>query len=435
MNNKTLLSRKRNKSDNNETSDPFKLLHSYSPMVQFNGFNIIELYYTEYLENKNESNINENDGSDIIELNESNGCIHENNEKNNEIIEMSRTKARNIEDYYTSKYGISEIKENCFKCLMTNFLSNELLYFNSRKDLFNYIKYCFTSKNKILFMSEDIYKENKDNFFNANSSFLNGWRFFIPKTICKGCFIDIINMKHLIYKIKNIFSDIERDSLCRTDYRNYALFSRRFRAAFSLRSRSKHSRKPRRNIIRKMKKTSNNGNRINISKNKKNVNKEKIYNLNINYEENKNVLIINKNILDNSIIDMIKNACNILNENNYNKNNKINLLDGDKSNIDETLNNSNNIALKGQKIKNINKNNKSNNDNSMNILNLDIINNSIKLLLNKTYFNYNHFVSNLDNIKTKIQLIYVYINSVRTKICLNLLYPNLFKFARIKEYI
>ena len=53
MNNKTLLSRKRNKSDNNETSDPFKLLHSYSPMVQFNGFNIIELYYTEYLENKN----------------------------------------------------------------------------------------------------------------------------------------------------------------------------------------------------------------------------------------------------------------------------------------------------------------------------------------------------------------------------------------------
>ena len=66
MNNKTLLSRKRNKSESKVCTDPFQNLYSYSPMVQFNGFNIIELYYTEYLENKNESDINEIDGSKIL---------------------------------------------------------------------------------------------------------------------------------------------------------------------------------------------------------------------------------------------------------------------------------------------------------------------------------------------------------------------------------
>ena len=446
MNNKTLLSRKRNKSESKVCTDPFQNLYSYSPMVQFNGFNIIELYYTEYLENKNESDINEIDGSKIIELKESNHTINENNENNGEIIEMTRTKAKNIEDYYTTKFGISAIKENCFKCLMTNFISNELLYFNSRKDLFNYIKYCFVTKNKILFTNEDIYKENKENFFNTNISFLNGWRFFIPKTICKGCFMDIINMKDLIYNIKNIFSDIERDSLCRTNYRNYALFSPRFRAAFSLRSRSKHSRRPNRNIIRNKKNSSNSENNINILKNNKIWKKEKIYNLGIKYEENKNILIINKNILDNSIIDMVKrNAFTTLNEKDLKKNNNINLLNDNKSNINksETLNNSNNITFQGQNninniINNINKNNNSNNDNSINNLNIDIINNKIKELLKKNNINITNFFYNLNNIKSKIQLINHYINSVKQYIFQMSLYPNLWYFTnknRIKQNI
>ena len=442
MNNKTLLSRKRNKSDSKEGSDPFQNIHSYSPIVQFNGFNIIELYYTEYLENKNELNINEIDRNNIIELKESNHSIHENNENNVEIIEMTRTKAKNIEDYYTTKFGISTIKENCFNCYMTNFISNELLYFNCRKDLFNYIKYCFVTKNKILFTNEDIYKENKDNFFNVNSSFLNGWRFFIPKTICKGCFMDIINKKHLIYNIKNIFSDIERDSLCRTNYRNYALFSPRFRAAFSLRSRSKHSRRPNRNIIRNNKNRSNRSNSINISKNKKSGNKAKIYNLDIKYEENKNILIINKNILDNSIIDMIKrNTSNSLNEKNFKINNNNNLLNDNKSNInkDETLNNSNNLTCQGQNntniINNKNINNNLSNDNSINNLNIDIINNTIKELLDKIYFNFKNFISNLENIKNKIHIISIFINHIRQKIVLYFIYPYLLKFTQIKDYI
>ena len=379
-------------------------------------------------------------------IKESNHTINENNENNGEIIEMTRTKAKNIEDYYTTKFGISAIKENCFKCLMTNFISNELLYFNSRKDLFNYIKYCFVTKNKILFTSEDIYKENKENFFNTNISFLNGWRFFIPKTICKGCFMDIINMKDLIYNIKNIFSDIERDSLCRTNYRNYALFSPRFRAAFSLRSRSKHSRRPNRNIIRNKKNSSNSENNINILKNNKIWKKEKIYNLGIKYEENKNVLIINKNILDNSIIDMVKrNAFTTLNEKDLKKNNIINLLNDNKSNINksETLNNSNNITFQGQNninniINNINKNNNSNNDNSINNLNIDIINNKIKELLKKNNINITNFFYNLNNIKSKIQLINHYTNSVKQYIFQMSLYPNLWYFTnknKIKQNI
>ena len=431
MNNKILLSRKRNKNESKTQSSPHQSLYSNSPMVQFNGFNIMELHYTEYLENKNESNINGLPENNIIDLKESNHNIHEINENNGEIIEMTRTKAKNIEEYYSTKFGVSTIKENCFKCLMTNFLSNELLYFNSRKDLFNYIKYCFVTKNKILFIDEDIYKENKDNFFNANSSFINGWRFFIPKTICKGCFMDIINMKHLISNIKNIFSDIERDSLCRTNYRNYALFSPRFRAAFSLRSRSKHPRRPNRII-------SNNKNRIN-SQNHSSKNtlkhKDKIYNLDIKYDKSKNILIIDKKNLDNSIIDIIKNSANnnILSDIEFNKNNNNNILDGNKSNLNKGENNNslNNLSFKGKNnINIINNININNNYNEKTNLNFDIINNKIKELLKDINICFKYFFSNLDIIKKKIEIINNFTNYFKHKLYQLFLYPSLFQFSQ-----
>lgn len=121
----------------------------------------------------------------IIELKESNSNLHELNPNNAEIKEMTKAKIKNIEEFYTSKFGISTIKENCFKCLMTDFLSNELLYFNSRNELFNYCKYCFVSKRKNLFMDESICKENKEDFFKANISFLNSWRFLFQRQFAK----------------------------------------------------------------------------------------------------------------------------------------------------------------------------------------------------------------------------------------------------------
>ena len=50
-------------------------------------------------------------------------------------IQRLKKKASSIEEYYTSKSEDININENCFNCLMSNFRSNELLYFNKRKDL------------------------------------------------------------------------------------------------------------------------------------------------------------------------------------------------------------------------------------------------------------------------------------------------------------
>ena len=304
MNSKALLSKKRNRNRNNSGSSSAKNMNSDSPVIQINGFNIVELHNIESTESKNIPNNRDVPKKNIIELKESNSNLHELNPNNAEIKEMTKAKIKNIEEFYTSKFGISTIKENCFKCLMTDFLSNELLYFNSRNELFNYCKYCFVSKRKNLFMDESICKENKEDFFKANISFLNSWRFFIPKTICKGCFMEIINLKNLISNIKNIFSDIEKDSLCKTNYRNYALFSPRFRAAFSLRNRSKSSRRRNRSSISRNNKSRFNNNESEVSLNininnkqnsrkkedtKRDFENEKIYNSGVKLEK-KNII-------------------------------------------------------------------------------------------------------------------------------------------------
>ena len=423
MNNKNLLSKKRSRKDQKTERGFLKNENSAPQMVEFNGFNIIELFYAESLEVENSSKDFQFPDNSIIEINETNSKNHEINHNNTGTVEMSRIKAKSIEDYYSSKFGITTIKENCFNCLMTNFLSNELLYFNSRKDLFNYIKYCFANKNKLLFTNEDIYKQNKEHFFSANSSFINGWRFFIPKTICKGCFMDIINMKYLISKIKNIFSDTERDSLCRTNYRNYALFSPRFRAAFSLRSRSRNSRRAR------------SANRISVSRNrknsestvsKKNSEKEKIYNLAVRYDESKRVIYIDKKVLDQSVIDMLnKNKLSAQkNKNNINEKKGIN---SNKNENKEKNNTTNNIILPDQK------NIKINEDISCNI-NTDLIGNKTKELINEINNNFYSFFSQLDKVKMKIKTIEVYINYTRQKIYQLFLYPQLWIFTEIKTF-
>ena len=152
-----------------------------SQICEFKGFNIIELFNTDSQESNNYLSSSLNIEDNIIELKEG--------KTNLEVKEITKAKLKEIEEYYISIYGITYINENCFKCLMNNFLSNELLYFSSKEDLFNYCKYCFISDKKIIFLDEELYKENKENFFFVNHSFLNNWRFFIPKTICKSCFI------------------------------------------------------------------------------------------------------------------------------------------------------------------------------------------------------------------------------------------------------
>ena len=453
MNNKILLARKRNKSGSKSRIRHEQNINSSSQMFQVNGFNILELVYNESVEKKFSSLDDEFPINNIIELKEENSNNQATIENNHEAIEMTKTKAKNIEEYYISKSGIVKIKENCFKCLMTDFLSNELLYFNTRKDLFNYIKYCFTTKNKILFTNEEILKENKEKFMNANTSFINGWRFFIPKTICKCCFMEIINMKNLISKIKNIFSDTERDSLCRTNYRNYALFSPRFRAAFSLRTKSKYSRR------QTKKNVGNDKNKANEENNITKEEKEKNYNLNTKYDEIKNIIIISKKVLDNSILEIIKNnefnkketikGKNSINNNKINNQNKknlkenernnsnrsnvnINLFDDNKTNFSSwTVSNpKNSIVFNGYNNINITNNiNINNNLNKEN--NIDSINKCIRELLNKMFFNLKIFFNQLEDIKIIIQIIYNYIRESKQKLLQFTIVPSLIESSLI----
>ena len=450
MNSKILLAKKRNRTWTKVCPGHDELKNSDSPMLTVNGYNIVELYYAESLENKNLSNDDEFHETNTIELREESPKEPKISQNNPEVIDMTRSKLKSIEEYYSSKFGITEIKENCFKCLMTNFMSNELLYFNSKKDLFNYIKYCLAIKNKIIFIDEDTLKANKENFLNSNISFLNGWRFFIPKTICKGCFMEIINMKYLITKIKNIFSDIERDSLCRTNYRNYALFSPRFRAAFRL-NKLKSSRIRSRSVgIRSNKKKSNDENNYDTNKNKK---EEKNYNSCVKYDEKKNIIIIDKKIIDKSLLEIIKNKTflnekyinnkykNNLNENEVNifnnKNNiNLNLINSTNSNLnkEEAINNkNNNILFQGQNniniINNISINNNTSKGNTY--INFDAVNRQIKELLNEMDSRFNGYFSCLEKIIYIIRIIDNYTNLCKEKLFYYIFLYDLSKYNEI----
>ncbi len=405
MNNTTLLKKKRNrKNSENRDGDLFNA-HLNTSIVQFNGFNIVELYNEE----NHESNT----------INTNNNLINKNN-NSSEMKEISKKRARNIEQYYSIKHGIVQINENCFKCLMNNFLSNELLYFNSRESLFNYIKYCYMTKKKIIFINEENYEENKQSFNCVNKSFLNGWRFFIPKTICKGCFMEIINIKNLIYKIKDIFIDIEGNSSCKTNYRNYVLFSQGFRTAFSIRSRVRNPRK------KKFRKKKNEVKEIIVNNhfkkiiNTNNKGKKKIYNMGVKYEKNINVLTIFKKVLDNSLINDLKN--NLYKDNKSDNNNLISsdfkcceIINLKKD--DNTIN-----AIINEKLF----------DN--NLININILNVQLKELLNKISNNYIKVFISLNNVKEKIYLVNSFMLITIQKIHHFILYPCLIKRTKIITY-
>lgn len=446
MNSEILLTRKRTRNDIKTRNGNLKKKNSNSKMVQFNGFNIIELIHKESSEIIDVPKIAQNEEKINLEIKEPDSNLHEIFENNPEIKELKRTKAKNIEDFYTSKFGISTIKENCFKCLMTNFLSNELLYFNSRKDLFNYIKYCFILKNKLVIIDEDTFKENKEKFFNANSSFINGWRFFIPKTICKGCFMEIINMKNLISNIKNIFCDIEKDSLCKTNYRNYALFSPRFRATFSLRNRLRHQRRHNRKGNRNTRsKTSQRNIKNKDWENNQHIMdiepKEKIYNTAVELVTDKHILIIDKKILDDSVLNNLKNNSFYKNDNiqknnlckNINDNNNKTIIPNNKNILNEkgtkkildkkSLTNKNNFKSNFNSKEEENSNNNKNsiypsqynvnnlNINNKKIKNINIIQNNVKEIFNKLNKIFNELFLSLDNLKKYLSLLILNFNN------------------------
>ena len=166
--------------------------------LNINQFNIIELNEEELIQNY-EPNIN---------------LLSE-----NEILKLKK-KATLIENYYSNESEEANINENCFNCLMNNFKPNELLYFSKRKDLLSYLKYCFYFLNNILFLDKHIYLKNRYDLDKCNDlNFLSGWRFFIPKTVCRACFLRIINTENLFQNLKKIFTDIDINSTSNIVYR------------------------------------------------------------------------------------------------------------------------------------------------------------------------------------------------------------------------
>ena len=235
--------------------------------LSINNFNIIEL---------NEEEISPENDPDLNIFSE-------------REIQRIKKKAISIEEYYSNGSVDAKITENCFNCLMNNFRPNELLYFSKRKDLLTYLKYCFYFLKNILFLDYHTYIKNRFDLDKCDINYLNGWKFFIPKTVCRACFLQIINMEHLFGNLKTIFSDIDINLASRNLRRNRSHFNPRLRTNHSTSrdSNSNHNANTEegKNIIVIPKKESKVKN-----KNSKN-------NQNIIYDDKKGVISIKKDIL------------------------------------------------------------------------------------------------------------------------------------------
>ena len=438
INSTTLLTKKRERSKSNAKSISNNNHNKETLITEINGFNVIELFYTESLENNNLEEDNE-----IINLNESNNELIQNNIATKEII--TRARLKDIEEHYISQNGISDIKENCFKCLMTNFLSNELLYFGTKNNLFDYCKHCFINKRKKLFMDKAIYEQNKQQFFSVSPYFLNYWNFFIPKTICKSCFMQLINKKDILYEIKNIFSDTDINSSCKTNYQNYVKFSRSFRKAFSIGSKQCKIYKEKTNnnnisnkkikletIILSSSDTIENNKSV-----KKKLKEKRKYNKEVKYDKVNQIIYINKTILNdnNNINDetsikskIIDNNDSIINENNKKINNN--------NNNNPTINNI--INFQGQNYINIINHFNINSDNSIN--NTNLIANNIELMIDKMNCNLNNVFLSFNQFNNIFQILYDSINLITTyterilnKLFMLFIYKSLLKNANLLQ--
>ena len=252
-----------------KTANQSSFLHNKETI---NGFNIIEL---------KEEEINSEIISDLSNVSES------------EITRIKK-KAQAIEGYYLTKGDDAKINENCFNCLMNDFTANELLYFTKRKDLLDYLRYCFYFLKNIIFLDNQIYSENKYDLGKCDTNYLNGWKFFIPKTMCKGCFLQMINMEHLLGNLKTIFSDIDPSTLRKNFRRNRSHFNQRIRLARSLHKNDEGSEdaNKKRGLGRRQR-------RVKFRYNLKN-------NKNISFDDKNGLILLKKNILSEDLVENMK---------------------------------------------------------------------------------------------------------------------------------
>ena len=364
------------KSQKFQNKDP-NLGNKLHSIITPNGFNIIEL---------NEEDSESDMISDLSNISE-------------REIDRIKKKAQMIESYYMNKGEETRVKENCFNCLMSDFLPNELVYFAKRKDLLTYLRYCFYFLKKAIFLDNQTYINNCYDLDKCNSSYLKGWKFFIPKTMCKACFLQMINKEHLFGNLKTIFSDVDATILRKNFRRSRVRFNQRVRTT------SYHSRKKSdeerggastegNQNLRKKKGTLNKFRRKrNFRYNLKNVKNEQ----NISYDDKNGLISIKKNILLEDIENMKDNKkekSKLLGKkrenediNDRNNNTGEQLVTEIKIKTNEFLNDRNNLFNKNKNNINsitnavdINNNNLlESNENQNNINNLDINTNNINI--------------------------------------------------------
>ena len=307
---------------------------------KINGFNIIELIEDEV--EYNETNVNSEEDDEINKLSL---------KEKNSLINVSKK----CENYFSNQFGDIFINISCLKCHLSNFHTNELLYFPNRKTLLKYLKYAFLFLKKKLFIDHSIYINNKYDLEKCDNSYLINWKFFISKSICKYCFMEIINMKMLFGNLKTIFCDVEKETYLK-----------------EIQSKKKGHRYKKQNNKNKKK--------IKTQKKKFILNKENnnslianFYNINISYNSENNSLIIKKSALGDLANEIFKN-----------KNNEGNIKD-------------NNIEEQKDIIENQSKNTINNFHIINNVNYKDIYKNNI-LSFNDSWENHNI----LDNINDKI---------------------------------
>ena len=260
---------KQNKNNYNIIMIPIKSIpdvESNQKLIKFNGFNIIEL--------------NEND--------ENNKVVKEylNKELENDLDFLSEKEkmklkkiAQKCENFFSDEKEINIKDEPCFKCRRYFYNTKDLLYFQNRKDLLNYLKYCFYYLKKIIFINHQNYTNNKYDLEKCNNNYLINWKFFIAKAMCKICFMEVINMDNLFGNLKTIFCDIDKIDFLKQKNKRTSFHLRRGNYRYKMKRR-----------LSKIKNISTNS-----DSNKKGIN-NKINNENITVNYETNCIIIKKSI-------------------------------------------------------------------------------------------------------------------------------------------
>lgn len=257
-------------------------------------------------------------------------------EENNAFIEELSSKevskllltAKQCENYFSNTNSPLSSLAMCFRCQMTDIDKNELLRFSTKKELMNYLKYCFIYQTNILCIYDKAFLKNKLDYFRCPYfNFITHWKFFLPKILCKCCFMLMINMNNLMKQLKTIFNDdnlsyinksIEMNSIKQKNNNHNKRSSRKKAQAFNFRKKYKN----RIGSIKLQEKTPfSNENQRNILSNKQS--KFRQYNKNAIFDKEKNVIIIDKTQI-NSLLN--EEESGLFDSKNLNKNDKNNVL-------------------------------------------------------------------------------------------------------------